>query len=154
MRISQNSSAFGDVQCVTGPQAAHPGVRCAHGARPCWPHNVDEAIFHFVPTGTFKFDAIAHCSPSLRQRRLPNAILWRCPAFAKHAEAKCRTPCGSDREARPTEQQPIITIRRMAHRNPSQTARNFEATASSGQQDCYRARRSNHQQLMKSEDRS
>jgi hypothetical protein len=150
MRISQNSSAFGDVQFVTGPQAAPRRVHCATVQVPAGRTTLKRRL-PLCPDGSFKFDAIVL---SLRQRHLPNSILWRCPAFAKHAEAKCRTPCGSDREARPTEQQPIITIRRMAHRNPSRTARNFEATASSGQQDCYRSRRSNHQQLMKSEDRS
>jgi hypothetical protein len=55
------------------------------------------------------------------------------PRFRPTCGRKYRTRCAPIRQARPTEQQPIIMIRRVAQRNPSQIARNFEATALSGQ---------------------
>ena len=56
------------------------------------------------------------------------------PRFCQTCGRKCRAPCGGRSATRgPTEQQPIIMIRRMAQRNPSQIARNFETTALSGQ---------------------
>ena len=44
------------------------------------------------------------------------------PRFCQTCGRKCRAPCGGRSATRgPTEQQPIIMIRRMAQRNPSRT---------------------------------
>jgi hypothetical protein len=84
------------------------------------------------PDAPFKFDdkTILDCTASAL---LTKCKFSQCPAFAKHAEANVNRLVAAIRQARPTEQHPIIMIRRMAQRNPSQTARNFEATALSGQ---------------------
>jgi hypothetical protein len=60
------------------------------------------------------------------------------PRFRQTSERKCRTHLNGDPPAIPTEQQPRITIRRMASGNPGQAtpARNFNATGLSGQQEC------------------
>jgi len=57
------------------------------------------------------------------------------PRFCQTCGRKYGAPCGGRSATRgPTEQQPIIImIRRMAQRNPSRIARNFETTALSGQ---------------------
>ena len=133
MRISQNSSAFGDVRCVIARAKIENcrSRREAFGARRCprrangenlcsaGRHGGDDRRILSGQT-TFKFDDNCFC-------------LYRCVSVADQMQfftdaqlsPNMRTQIWSAlwrpiRQARPTEQQPVIMLRRMAQRNPSQ----------------------------------
>jgi hypothetical protein len=134
MRISQNSSALSDVRRVIGGCEQRKMIAEALDAlsvRRCLLHLIK---VHAAGAGvTFKLDdrTVLTCGACVNVA--DQMQIFQCPAFAKHAEANVNRLAAPIREAGPTEQRQIITIRRMAHRNPSQTARNFEAMALSGQ---------------------
>src|SRR5436309_6639595 len=133
MRISQNSSAFCEMcsassrlnqirECREGKREAFGARRCplrANSESPCW--------------ATLKRRRQIPSSRAAASALLTKLQLCRCPAFAKHQDANVERFVAATRQARPAEQQPIIAIRSVAQRNPSQIARNFEATALSGQ---------------------
>jgi hypothetical protein len=76
-----------------------------------------------------------------------------CPAFAQHSNTNMERLVAAIRQARPAEQQPEYESGGgwLTESQPGQTAaRNFEATAPSGD-DAFRSRRSNHRQHVKSE---
>ena len=134
MQVSQNSSALSDVRCVINGCEQRSMIAEVHDAL-----SVRRCSLHLIKVRAagagvaFKLNdrtifACADCVNVADQMQI-----FQCPAFAKHAEANVNRLAAPIREAGPLNNDQLITIRRMAHRNPSQTARNFEATALSGQ---------------------
>lgn len=162
MHISQNSSAFCSVRCVIARAVKSENCRIraersvhvdACGVQmvkdSAAPGDVEETISASVMTTMSKFDENLFCSVAA------SALLTKCnlfpmPRFRQTCGRKYRMVLWRRSASRPTEQQPIITIQEDGSKKsqPDKTARNFEA-ALSGQQECFRSRRSDHQQLTK-----
>src|SRR5436309_1842478 len=79
----------------------------------------------------------------------------RCPAFAKHQDANVERFVAATHQARPTEQQPIISDQEGGSKKSQPDSKEFRSDgAERSAVTFFRSRRSYHQQLTKSEDRS
>ena len=156
--ISQNSSAFGDVRCVSRVQTRS---RIAGSRRERRRTPVSEARKRrksvlrratwketpprLVMTTTFKLIIILTYVTASALLTKCNSL--RCPALPQHADANMERLWRPIRQARPTEQQPIIMIRRMARRIQPDSKEFRSAGVERSAVHVFRSRRSYHQQL-------